>query len=272
MTQDGLFEIWPASVVATSFSDSSYPNWRNNVISATQAAIDSWNDIPNTRLEVYYSTDPNSSITITTTGTSGFADDKWGEATGPENCLPSGSPLKLNNRTKLLSVDRLHFLIAHELGHAFGLFHTNESGGYHIPGTSSTDNQSVMNNASFFSTTSNPSSVPVWSVWYPSGFPVGDRSAIQFLYPSSEYAEAVEVSGGGYDHIKITWTPSSFCVPELNIVIYDGITKVKEATLVSNNGIFSTFSTMGLSSGITYEVVISNPSNPDDQLYDTFSL
>jgi hypothetical protein len=59
--------------------------------------------------------------------------------------------------------------MAHEMGHNFGLLHTNQTDGTIIPGTPATDANSVMN-----------SYVLPWN-----GFTYYDQVAVQVLYPAS---------------------------------------------------------------------------------------
>ena len=84
--------------------------------------------------------------------------------------------------------------MVHELGHCFGLRHTNwksrnESNAYDIYGTPDSDSYSVMNGGT--------------AEYQWSGFSEGDKKAIEYLYPSTFTADFVgypqEVKHWGVD-------------------------------------------------------------------------
>ncbi|MDY8137666.1 reprolysin-like metallopeptidase [Aquimarina sp. 2201CG5-10] len=90
--------------------------------------------------------------------------------------------------------------VQHELGHNLGIMHTNQSGGNLIPGTPSTDAQSVMNGGQACSI---------------DNFSAGDFSAIDFLFPPLNITGIALICSGSTnyniqnDGIPINWTTSS---------------------------------------------------------------
>jgi FAD/FMN-containing dehydrogenase len=84
---------------------------------------------------------------------------------GPVN---PGKTLELNQHYNYYSMSQKVNTVAHELGHNIGYKHTNQSEGQHIPGTPTSDPNSVMHS------TSHP--------WY--GFTAGDILAMKVVYPN----------------------------------------------------------------------------------------
>ena len=89
--------------------------------------------------------------------------------------------------------------MVHELGHCFGLRHTNwksrnESNAYDIYGTPDSDSYSVMNGGT--------------AEYQWSGFSEGDKKAIEYLYPSTFTADFVgypqEVKHWGVDVYRLS--------------------------------------------------------------------
>jgi hypothetical protein len=180
----------------------------------------------------------------------------------PEGCAPS-QELGLANMTSDLTIDQLRFLITHELGHSIGIMHTdadevdrfgNPLPRYLVPGTGNQDSQSVMNSGGFNGTTSDPESVPAWSVKFPSGFSLGDKVAVSFLYPTTPTVTGV--ANYGSETIDFTWTPSVFCVPEVLIRIEkDGVAQSPTPFTTSNDGQHS----FGPSAFGIYDFRVSDP-------------
>jgi hypothetical protein len=86
--------------------------------------------------------------------------------------LSNGAPgtfMTINTYHNGLDAGMKLFAMAHEMGHNFGLLHTNQTDGTIIPGTPATDANSVMN-----------SYVLPWN-----GFTYYDQVAVQVLYPAS---------------------------------------------------------------------------------------
>jgi hypothetical protein len=77
--------------------------------------------------------------------------------------------MTINTYYNSLDAGRKLFAMAHEMGHNFGLLHTNQTDGALIPGTPTTDANSVMN-----------SFVLPWN-----GFTYYDQVAVQVLYPGT---------------------------------------------------------------------------------------
>jgi hypothetical protein len=80
-----------------------------------------------------------------------------------------GPTVKISTNHNGLSSSKKNFTMVHELGHCIGMRHINnsESGRIKIPGTSTTDNNSVMN--------------PTVKSW--GGFSSGDITAARVVYP-----------------------------------------------------------------------------------------
>ncbi len=157
--------------VDNSIPTSGEDNWREQI----QAAINLWNPLSN--LKMTYTLDPNPDILIRSDVNNPLPDYAIASAFWPMNGMP-GSSISINldydgNKT----IPRLQktYNMVHELGHCFGLRHTNwvemgESQANHIDGTPITDSRSVMNG---------------WTaenLW--DGFSSGDRAAIDKLYPT----------------------------------------------------------------------------------------
>lgn len=208
--------------------DNSFPrtSWRQNVINGLGDAIGSWNGVSNQKIHFSYTTD-ESSADIVVRNNPGLSSTNYGQADPPFQC-ESGYHLDLNNLTELLSRNQLHFLIAHELGHNIGFWHTDEAGGYLIPGTPTSDSQSLMNKGTY-TTTSNPANVPVWN-----GFSSYDVVATQFIYPLTPKATATY--NGPTDKVDFTWTTSRFCNPNVTIQMTLPNGNYSQAISTTNDG------------------------------------
>ncbi|MDJ1466543.1 M57 family metalloprotease [Cytophagaceae bacterium DM2B3-1] len=132
---------------------------------ATRNALTQWNNINGTKLffsEVTSSTSAN--IRVIT----GYEAASWvARAYLPTYNGRPGTPVEINTYYNSLPSGQKLFAMVHELGHTFGLLHTDQTSGTFITGTPTTDPNSVMN-----------SYVLNWN-----GFTTGDVSAVQILYP-----------------------------------------------------------------------------------------
>jgi hypothetical protein len=130
---------------------------------ATRTAMASWNSVTGTGL-AFREVTTGEHIQV-------FVGDI---TTNPNAIAQAETPLSNGQPGTFVQIDIDHlgepskiFTMAHELGHTIGLHHTNTTAGTHISGTPTSDPQSVMN-----------ATVLPWN-----GFTLGDKSAVQILYP-----------------------------------------------------------------------------------------
>ncbi|UII26414.1 M57 family metalloprotease [Fulvivirga maritima] len=134
-------------------------------VTAIYEAVDAWNSVNGTSL---YMSITSSSSNAHTTITTGYSSQNWvARAYLPTSNGRPGYNMEINTRYNSLSSGYKKFTIVHEMGHIFGLYHTDQTQGYFINGTPSSDPNSVMN-----------SYVLPWN-----GFTNGDEDAVQILYP-----------------------------------------------------------------------------------------
>jgi hypothetical protein len=132
---------------------------------AIRGAISQWNAINGTKL---YLTEVTSSSSANTTITTGYEDTNWvARAYLPSYYGKPGYLMTINTKYNYLSSGYKLFTIVHEMGHTFGLYHTDQTQGTFITGTPTSDPNSVMN-----------SYILPWN-----GFTAGDQKAIQIMYP-----------------------------------------------------------------------------------------
>jgi hypothetical protein len=132
---------------------------------AIRGAIGQWNAVNGTKLflsEVTTSTSANCTINT------GYENANWvARAYLPSYSGRPGYQLTINTKYNSLSSGYKLFTIVHEMGHTFGLYHTDQTQGTFITGTPTSDPNSVMN-----------SYVLPWN-----GFTAGDIKAVQIIYP-----------------------------------------------------------------------------------------
>ena len=133
---------------------------------ATRQAIGHWNALNGTRLLLQETTDRSQADVVVNTG---YASANWiARAYLPFSNGQPGNEITINTKYNYLRATYKEFAITHEMGHTFGLTHTNQTEGEFITGTPTSDPNSVMN-----------ATVLAWN-----GFTDGDATAVQVLYPA----------------------------------------------------------------------------------------
>jgi hypothetical protein len=132
---------------------------------AIRGAISQWNAINGTKL---YLSEVTSSSSANTRINTGYENANWvARAYLPSYSGRPGHTMTINTRYNSLNSGYKLFTIVHEMGHTFGLYHTDQTQGTFIQGTPTTDANSVMN-----------SDILPWN-----GFTAGDQKAVQIMYP-----------------------------------------------------------------------------------------
>lgn len=162
---------------------------------AIQQAIADWNAVPFNLVRLVPTTSTEADITITS---SFLEDDVLARSDWPSGG-EAGRFIQINlsfENNWPLTEEQKHRNALHEIGHAIGLRHTNwatynESGASNIPGTPTSDPESVMNQGQWSNST---------------GLTANDRLAIRLVYPEivthlNEYAGC----SGGTPRLASTW-------------------------------------------------------------------
>ena len=132
---------------------------------AIRGAISQWNAVNGTKLSLSETTSSSAANTRINTG---YDTGNWvARAYLPSSNGRPGYLMTINTKYNSLSSGYKLFTIVHEMGHIFGLYHTDQRQGVFIQGTPTTDANSVMN-----------SYVLPWN-----GFTSGDVKAVQTIYP-----------------------------------------------------------------------------------------
>ncbi|MBC7921415.1 MAG: hypothetical protein H7Z75_10050 [Ferruginibacter sp.] len=132
---------------------------------ATRLGIDNWNAINDTKLFLRETTNRSQADVVVRTD---YADANWiAQAYLPLSDGKPGDEITINTKYNSLIDSKKIFAMTHEMGHTFGLAHTNQTWGVFISGTPSSDPNSVMK-----------ASVLAWN-----GFTGGDTKAVRTLYP-----------------------------------------------------------------------------------------
>lgn len=151
-------------------------DWRR----AITDAVAQYNAISNSNLRISITNNRNNADARIFNG---FSNQNWvARALLPNSSRRVGSWIEINTKFNGMAAGRKLFTMVHEMGHNFGLLHTNQSQGAVIPGTPIQDPRSVMN-----------SSVLDWN-----GFTNFDVVAIRALYPGNGGG-----GGGGDDIVTI---------------------------------------------------------------------
>jgi hypothetical protein len=160
--------------------DPSAEQWRNHIV----AAVGFWNNVHNTRVNLYITNGSHVDITITGVPAPGGL-PAFGAAVLPSNSN-AGSVVELNSTPGFIPDWRIRTTITHEIGHTLGLLHTDSPGSnaLRVPGTPASDNLSIMNSGSAPNRNDPGLNDPVL-LW--PGFSSWDYQSIQILYPE-DYA------------------------------------------------------------------------------------
>ena len=176
--------------VDSSIPASGVDDWRDEI----QEAINLWNPLSN--LKMTYTTAANPDILIRSDVSAPLSNNTIAAGSWPMNGKPGPSiwiNLDYDYNKTIPRLQKIYNMV-HELGHCFGLRHTNwksrnESNAYDIYGTPDSDPYSVMNGGT--------------AEYQWSGFSEGDKKAIEYLYPSTFTADFVgypqEVKHWGVD-------------------------------------------------------------------------
>lgn len=223
--------------IDNSIPTSGTDNWREEILEA----INLWNPLSN--LKLTYTTDANPDILIRSDINELLPNNAIAAGSWPTNGKP-GSTIRINldynNNKTIPSLQKVYNMV-HELGHCFGLRHTNweslrETTANHISGTPDSDPYSIMNGGT--------------AEYQWNGFSEGDKKAIKYLYPSFSgafYNFPYNIKNFGKDQFTIHVSTSHPIISyEWNVVAGILVNKQKDSATV----IFGS----PITSGIEYTV------------------
>ncbi|MBD2702080.1 hypothetical protein IC229_15625 [Spirosoma sp. BT702] len=227
---------------------------------ATQAAINSWNDVSFCRVNMYYTELYSPDITIRYN--SSFAAGEYGLGTWPSNCNP-GPTIDLNFQSESMTDSRLHYTIAHEIGHNFGFMHTDlgNFNNFQAPFSPSSDPQSVFNSGPATGLTTDSNSIPQWS-----SFSEWDISALRAVYGDDVMTQIwfdLIAPQGFFRECLIRWQISRFCSTTVTCKIFKSGVLINKAD-IPNNANFRPLLTPGV-----YDIWIHEVGNPGGTILKT---
>lgn len=146
------------------FADASVPaDW----LASLDLAIDHWNQTGSkAHMERVASSTPYNTVVTTTYAVS----SSIASAAYPDYYGNPGNKITINTYHNGLAATRKEFALTHELGHTLGFSHTNETNGYLVKGTPTSDPASVMNSV-----------IADWN-----GFSRYDVKAVRTVYPADK--------------------------------------------------------------------------------------
>lgn len=147
--------------------DSSIPTAASSWREAIKFAMDRWNEINNNSIGFILSTENTADISIFSDENNPLGPTTGGVAFGPSSDGKAGSLIALNIDIPVNLATKAT-IVAHELGHAIGLGHTDSINGIAIPNLPASDPNSIMNSGGHDG----------WK-----GFSTYDKQAINYLYP-----------------------------------------------------------------------------------------
>lgn len=231
--------VWHADNLVRIHIDSSIPasgqnNWRN----AIQSAVDEYNGFPgglNLSLQIVNSAENSDIVIRRATSNLNLGSGTYAAAALPSNGKVGNSifiNFEFGNGVFVAESDKIHIMV-HELGHCFGLRHTDwvndsgQSGNYvHIPNTPSSPNGDM---ASVMMSTHAQGTG--WN-----GFSMFDQTAFRYLFPNY----SLQVSGTSNIQETPTLLPGQVYTISLNGIIsnatYNWSTSSFQMQIISGQG------------------------------------
>lgn len=139
---------------------------------ATRAAMGNWSGVSGAGI-VYVEGSP---ADVTITMYSNSTDCTAASSSFPTSGAPGPTLVINRSYSGSYTLAKRTWIMTHELGHTFGLMHTDQGSGTLVPGTNTSDAASVMNSGSTYGGC--PPAAPSWS-----SFSTGDLTAVRWLYP-----------------------------------------------------------------------------------------